>query len=144
MNYDIRESNKFLSGVHMGSNVFERFYDEATDYELKNLLKDIKDTFKHHEDLLTEKIISIGGDPTDKLPFGSSFGRFFEEIKLLNADDFTICKEAINAVTMGIIGANEVIHENHDFPSEIKKAIYDIEKDYDNILTKIKILMKKY
>lgn len=145
MDEQIRRSNKFLSGIHMGNHIFKEYYNIAHDDELKDTLLEIIDLFLEHKEKMQKAISDLGGDPTDKLTFLEQIGSFIEKIKIMNVDDdFTICKYAIEAITMGIVGANEVIHQNRDLCDSIKNVIYDIEKDYDNILTKIKVLMKKY
>lgn len=132
------EVDKFLSGVYMGSFVFDQYYDKATNESVRSLIKEIMDSFKRHEKACKRM--------TDEahLTFMENMSLYLEKIKLLKVkNDLDLCKEMLKAMVMGITSSIEFLHEHKDLDGSEKKIIEGILSDYDNQMKKIILVMKQ-
>nr|WP_242976263.1 PA2169 family four-helix-bundle protein [Clostridium sporogenes] len=66
---DKKQMDKFLKGVHMGGSTFKDYLEKAQNVDLKNELKNIIESFKRHEEAITNRIEQMGGDAPDTLGF---------------------------------------------------------------------------
>lgn len=135
----IQEMNKFLKGIHMGGTTFKDYLEIAQSQELKDELVHIIESFKRHEEAITHRIESLGGDAADSVGIMGMMGEFFEKIKLIPVDtDEEVVDHAIKAMEMGMENADKFLIEHSDMEQSFKNDIEGVVKDYDNHLRKLK------
>lgn len=141
---DVKEMNKFLKGIHMGGATFKDYLSKAKDAELKNELVQIIESFKRHEEAITNRIEMLGGNAADTLGIMGTMADFFEKIKLMPVDtDLEVCERATSAMEMGMTQGESFIEENKDLDPSLMKEVEGVVADYDNHLRKIQELMRK-
>lgn len=141
---DTKEMNKFLKGVHMGGSTFEDYLNKAEGSELKNELKTILESFKRHEEAITNRIEQIGGNAPDTLGLIGTMSGFFEKIKLIPVNtDLEVCEHAVKAMEMGMYQGKKFIDENKDLDPSLLNEVKAVVSDYDNQLRRVKEIMKK-
>lgn len=141
---NIERLNKFLKGIHMGEATFKDYLDKAESSELKEVLIEIIESFKKHEEAIIHRIEDMGGDSADSVGIGGMFGELFEKLKLMMVDsDKEIIEKAIEAVDMGIEQGKKFIDENEDLPKTLMSDVKGVFKDYDNHLRKLQNLQSK-
>lgn len=144
-NTDIKSTNKFLRGIHMGGATFKDYLDKAEDMELKEELVHIIESFKTHEEAITNRIEYLDGNAVDTLGVMGTMAEFFEKIKLIPVNtDLEVCERAIKAMEMGIYQGEKFIEENNNLDHSIMKEVKAVVKDYDNHLRRIEKIMNKY
>ena len=135
----VQEMNKFLTGIHMGGTTFKDYLEIAQSQELKDELVHIIESFKRHEEAITHRIESLGGDAADSVGIMGMMGEFFEKIKLIPVDtDEEVVDHAIKAMEMGMENADKFLIEHSDMEQSFKNDIEGVVKDYDNHLRKLK------
>lgn len=135
----VQEMNKFLKGIHMGGTTFKDYLEIAQSQELKDELVHIIESFKRHEEAITHRIESLGGDAADSVGIMGMMGEFFEKIKLIPVDtDEEVVDHAIKAMEMGMENADKFLIEHSDMEQSFKNDIEGVVKDYDNHLRKLK------
>lgn len=135
----VQEMNKFLKGIHMGGTTFKDYLEIAQSQELKDELVHIIESFKKHEEAITHRIESLGGDAADSVGIMGMMGEFFEKIKLIPVDtDEEVVDHAIKAMEMGMENADKFLIEHSDMEQSFKNDIEGVVKDYDNHLRKLK------
>lgn len=141
----IKEMNKFLKGIHMGGTTFKDYLDKAEDTELKNELTNIIESFKRHEEAITNRIEQLGGDPADTLGVMGTMADFFEKIKLVPVNsDLEVCERAIKAIEMGMEQGDKFIEENDNLEQSLMKEVEGVVKDYNNHLLKMRKMINRY
>ena len=141
---DIKEMNKFLKGIHMGGTTFKDYLSKSKNPELKEELVQIIESFKRHEEAITNRIEKLGGNAADTLGIMGTMADFFEKIKLTPVKtDLEVCKHAVAAMEMGIKQGGKFINDNRDLDISLMSEVKAIVEDYDNHLTKIQLVMGK-
>ena len=144
----IKELNKFLTGIHMGGATFKDYLDKAENLELKSKLREIIESFKRHEEVITHRIEELGGNAIDSLGIRGNMAEVFEKIKLISVDtDVEVCEHAIKAMNMGIKNTNKFMEEHKNMEESIMNDIKGVIKDYDDqleVLNKLKTKLCKY
>ena len=133
------ELNKFLSYIHMGTSVYRIYYEHAKEFEDKkliNLIVEIQEIFKTHEEKITKKINELGEEATDSLTGAGLMGLYKEKLKIFN-DSLSICINAIKATNMGMISSIKFLNENKELSDEIKTYIKNVINDYMLIQDKL-------
>jgi hypothetical protein len=142
-NNDVKEMNKFLKGIHMGGTTFKDYLRKAKSPELKNVLVEIIESFKRHEEAITNRIEKLGSNAADTLGLMGTMADFFEKVKLIPVNtDIEVCEHAIDAMEMGIKQGRVFIDENKDLDPSLMKEVEGVVADYDNHLRKIQRIMK--
>jgi hypothetical protein len=142
---NIKETNRFLRGIHMGGATFKDYLNKAQDEELKGELTQIIESFKRHEEAITNRIEKLGGDAVDTLGVMGTMAEFFEKVKtLVTNSDLEVCQRAKEAMEMGIYQGEKFIAENEDLDSSLMKEVKGVVNDYDNHLMRVKKIMDKY
>lgn len=142
---DIKKTNKFLRGIHMGGATFKGYLDKAEDSELKEELIHIIESFKRHEEAVTNRIEHLGGDAVDTLGVMGTMAEFFEKLKTMVANtDLEVCERAKEAMEMGIYQGEKFIAENEELDSSLMKEVKGVVKDYDNHLRRVEKIMEKF
>ena len=140
---DIKEMNKFLKGIHMGGTTFKDYLHKAKSPQVKNELVQIIESFKRHEEAITNRIEKIGGNASDTLGIMGTMADFFEKIKLMPVNtDLEVCEHAIDAMEMGIKQGQKFIKQNKDLDASLMSEVEGIVKDYDNHLRNIQEAMR--
>lgn len=141
------ELNKFLSYIHMGTTIFRIYHEQAEKQEnqkLVNLIIEIEEIFKKHEESITNLITDFNEEATDSLTFAGMMGVYKERLKIFD-DSLSICTNAIKATNMGMLSAIKFLDENNDLSYDIKKHIVKVIDDYGVIENKIKeFILNKY
>ncbi|MBU3158402.1 PA2169 family four-helix-bundle protein [Clostridium frigoris] len=138
INNDTKEMNKFLKGIHMGGATFKDYLDKAKDPELKKELVQIIESFKRHEEAITNRIEKMGGNATDTLGIIGTMAEFVEKIKLAPVNsDVEVCKHVEAAMKMGIKQGNKFIEQNKDLDISLMSEVKAIVSDYDIHLRKV-------
>jgi hypothetical protein len=144
INNDVKKINKFLKGIHMGGATFKDYLHKAKDPGLKNELVEIIESFKRHEEAITNRIEILGGDAADTLGVMGTMADFFEKIKLIPVNsDLEVCEHATSAIEMGMTQGEKFIQENKGLDPSLMKEVKAIVADYDNHLRKVQELMRK-
>jgi uncharacterized protein YyaL (SSP411 family) len=133
------ELNKFLSYIHMGNSVFRIYYNEAknlNDQNLIDLIVEIEEIFKTHEEKITSLIKDMGEEATNSLTAAGLMGLYKEKLKMFD-DSFDIMLAAIKSTNMGLLSSMKFLHQNKDLPDDVKKHVINVVKDYSNIITKL-------
>ncbi|MGH4122167.1 MAG: DUF2383 domain-containing protein [Clostridium sp.] len=140
---DVKEMNKFLKGIHMGGATFKDYLQKAKSPELKNELVQIIESFKRHEEAITNRVEKIGGNATDTLGVMGTMADFFEKIKLIPVNtDLEVCEKATSAMEMGITQGEKFIKENKNLDPSLMKEVEAVVADYDNHLKKMQLIMR--
>jgi Domain of unknown function (DUF2383) len=140
----IKDMNHFLRGVHMGGATFKDYLNKAEDPELKNELTHTIESFKRHEEAITNRIEQLGGNASDSLGIMGTMSEFFEKIKLIPVNtDLEVCKYAVEAMEMGLYQGNKFLAEHKDLDPSLRKEAEGVVQDYDNQLNRIKEMMNK-
>ncbi len=129
------ELNKFLSYIHMGNSVYRIYYNEArkfNDVTLENIITEIIEIFKTHEEEITKLINSFGEEATDSLTAAGIFGVYKEKMKIFDSP-LDICLAALKATNMGTISALKFLNSNKNLHDNVKSEIYDVINDYGKI-----------
>ncbi|MCJ7690314.1 MAG: PA2169 family four-helix-bundle protein [Clostridiaceae bacterium] len=127
----------------MGGTTFKDYLRKAKSPELKNELVEIIESFKRHEEAITNRIEKLGGNAADTLGVMGTLADFFEKVKLIPVNtDMEVCEHAIDAMEMGIKQGRKFIEENKDLDSSLMKEVEGVVADYDNHLRKIQRIMK--
>jgi len=137
-NTDIKEMNKFLKGIHMGGSTFKDYLHKAKDPELKEVLVKIIESFKTHEEAITNRIEDLSGNAADTLGVMGTMADFLEKIKLVPVNtDAEVCAHAISAMEMGIKQGKKFIEQNKGLDDSLMREVEAVVADYDNHLRKI-------
>ncbi|MBZ9686551.1 PA2169 family four-helix-bundle protein [Clostridium estertheticum] len=140
---DVKEMNKFLKGIHMGGTTFKDYLRKGKGPELKNELVQIIESFKRHEEAITNRIENLGGNAADTLGIMGTMADFFEKIKLIPVNtDLEVCENATAAMEMGITQGEKFIKENRGLDPSLMKEVEAVVADYDNHLKKIQEIMR--
>lgn len=134
------ELNKFLSYIHMGNTIYRIYHEQAEkleDEKLVDLIIEIKEIFKKHEEAITKLIIDFNEEATDSLTFAGVMGVYKERLKAF-PDSLSICTSAIKSTYMGMISAIKFLDDNKALSLGIKDHIIKVIDDYGVIVNKIK------
>jgi len=143
-NIDVKEMNKFLRGIHMGGSTFKDYLSKTKNPELKNELVQVIESFKRHEEAITNRIEKLDGNAVDTLGIMGSMADFLEKIKLIPVNsDLKVCEHAIAAMKMGITQGEKFIKENKELDGSLMSEVKAIVGDYDNHLKKVQLVMEK-
>ena len=82
LNNDVKEMNKFLKGIHMGGTTFKDYLRKAKGPDLKNELVQIIESFKRHEEAITNRIEKLGGNAADTLGIMGTMADFLRKSNL--------------------------------------------------------------
>ncbi|AVQ45436.1 MULTISPECIES: DUF2383 domain-containing protein [Clostridium] len=142
---DTKQMDKFLKGVHMGGSTFKDYLEKAQNVDLKNELKNIIESFKRHEEAITNRIEQMGGDAPDTLGFLGTIAEFFEKIKLIPVNnDLEVCDHAIKAMEMGIKQGEKFKEENKDLDPSLMKEVNAVVNDYYTHLNTLNEIIRNY
>lgn len=133
------ELNKFLSYIHMGNSVFRIYYKEAkelNDLALCELIIEIEEIFKKHEEKITHRINELGETATNSLTAAGMMGYYKEKMRMYDSA-FSILTAAIKSTNMGLLSSLKFIKENIDLHYSVKGDLIEVVKDYNNIITKL-------
>ena len=140
---DVKEMNKFLKGIHMGGTTFKDYLRKAKNPEVKNELVKIIESFKRHEEAITNRIEKLDGNAADTLGIMGTMADFFQKIKLIPINtDLEVCENATAAIEMGITQGEKFIKENKGLDPGLMKEVEGVVADYDNHLRKIQEIMR--
>ena len=143
VNNEVKEMNKFLKGIHMGGTTFKDYLRKAKSPEVKNQLVKIIESFKRHEEAITNRIEKLGGNASDTLGIMGAMADFFEKIKLIPVNtDLEVCENATAAIEMGISQGEKFIVENSGLDDTLMKEVKAVVADYDNHLREIQKIMR--
>lgn len=135
----VKEVDKFLKGIHMGGATFKGYLEKAEGNELKEELVQIIESFKRHEEAITHRIESLGGDASDTLGIIGTMAEIFEKIKNLTINnDKEVVEHAIKAMNMGIEQGEKFLRENKEVNKELDGEMEAIVKDYYTHLNNLK------
>ncbi|MCR1934021.1 DUF2383 domain-containing protein [Clostridium tepidum] len=142
---DAKKMDKFLKGVHMGGSTFKDYLGKAQNVDLKNELKNIIESFKRHEEAITNRMEQMGGNAPDTLGFLGTMSEFFEKIKLIPVNnDLEVCDHAIKAMEMGIKQGEKFKEENKDLDPSLMKEVNAVVNDYYNHLNTLNEIIRNY
>ena len=145
INNDVKEMNKFLKGIHIGTTTFKDYLHKAKNPDVKNELVEIIESFKRHEEAITHRIEMLEGNAADTLGIMGTLADFFEKLKLIPVNtDLEVCQRAVDAMEMGISQGEKFIEENTDLDYSLMQEVKAVVKDYYNHLKKVKNLMETF
>lgn len=132
--------NDLLKGEEMAITSYSRFIQEMKNDDLKNEFKEIQKDHNKHSQLLTERIIDLGGTPK----YGTGFAGVMADVKyafetINDRTDYDILKEAKLGEDQGVAMAEKVASDKLDEKST--KLVHDImQVDHAHIKTLDKLL----
>lgn len=132
------ELNKFLSYIHMGTSIYRIYYEQSENFgdnKLINLIVDIEEIFKTHEEKITKLINELGEEATNSLTAAGIMGVYKEKLKIFE-NPFDICTSAMKSTNMGLISAIKFLKDNQELPCHIRNAVVEVIKDYEKIQNK--------
>lgn len=133
------ELNKFLSYIHMGNSIYRIYYEEAKKFNnqrLINLIVEIQEIFKKHEEKITNIITSMNEEATNSLTAAGIMGVYKERLKYFE-NEFIIYISAIKSTYMGMLSSIKFLNENKELSNKIKENIKNVIDDYQLILNKL-------
>ena len=133
------ELNKFLSYIHMGNSIYRIYYEEAKKFNnqrLINLIVEIQEIFKKHEEKITNIITSMNEEATNSLTAAGIMGVYKERLKYFE-NEFIIYISAIKSTYMGMLSSIKFLNENKELSNMIKENIKNVIDDYQLILNKL-------
>lgn len=133
------ELNKFLSYIHMGNSIYRIYYEEAKKFNnqrLINLIVEIQEIFKNHEEKITNIITSMNEEATNSLTAAGIMGVYKERLKYFE-NEFIIYISAIKSTYMGMLSSIKFLNENKELSNKIKENIKNVIDDYQLILNKL-------
>lgn len=133
------ELNKFLSYIHMGNSIYRIYYEEAKKFNnqrLINLIVEIQEIFKKHEEKITNIITSMNEEATNSLTAAGIMGVYKEKLKYFE-NEFIIYISAIKSTYMGMLSSIKFLNENKELSNKIKENIKNVIDDYQLILNKL-------
>ncbi len=129
------ELNKLLSYIHMGNTIYRIYFDHSEkleEKELSNLIRNIMEKFKVHEETITRLINEQDEEATNSLTAAGLMGVYKEKMKIFDTP-FSIVTSAIKATNMGMISTIKFMNENKKLHSEILDKVKEIINDYISI-----------
>ncbi len=139
-NKNLDTLNDLLKGEEMAITSYARFIEEARDEHLKNELKEIQKDHNKHSQLLTERIIELGGTPK----YGVGMAGVMADVKYAiesmgGRSDHEILEGAKLGEDQGVAMAEKVADGKLDEKS--MKLVHDImQVDHDHIQSLEKLL----
>ncbi len=134
--------NDLLKGEEMAITSYSRFIHEASDEDLKKEFKEIQKDHNKHSQLLSERIIDLGGTPK----YGTGMAGVMADVKhafetMDQRTNHDILKEAWHGEDQGVAMAEKVADDKLDEKSA--RLVQDImQVDHDHIKSLEKLLDK--
>ena len=129
------ELNKFLSYIHMGTSIYRIYKDSAEKLHadsLTDLIVEIEEIFKTHEEKITRLIHEQNETATTSLTAAGILGVYKEKLKIFD-NAFTICINALKSTHMGLISSIKFLDDNKELHKEIKDIVINVIEDYQRI-----------
>ena len=133
-----KEMNVFLSSLHMGTATLRELERITKNLETKKIFIEILDRLAKHEQMITDTIVKLNCDPTDRLTCGEKMIIMMCKMKAKKKSDFEITMYGIDAIQKGIQGALTFLYEHADLNPIFLHVAVEVLEDYDNILTRLK------
>ena len=133
------ELNKFLSYIHMGNSVFRIYYNEAKNLNcdsLVDLIVEIEEIFKKHEEKITNRINELDETATNSLTAAGLMAVYKEKMKFFETP-FSIVLSAIKSTNMGLISSLKFLNDNLKLPKVDLDSIINVINDYKLIHSKL-------
>ncbi len=138
----INTLNDLLKGEEMAITSYSKFIHEASDENLKAEFKEIQKDHNKHSQLLSERIIDLGGTPR----YGTGMAGVMADVKYAfetigQRSNHDILKEAWHGEDQGVAMAEKVADDKLDEKSA--RLVQDImQVDHDHIKSLEKLLDK--
>ena len=139
---NIETLNNLLKGEEMAITSYSKFINEASDESLKNEFKEIQKDHNKHSQLLSERIIELGGTPR----YGTGIAGVMADAKYTfesmgDRSNHDILKEAWHGEDQGVAMAEKVADDKLDEKST--RLVHDImQVDHDHIKSLEKLIDK--
>jgi bacterioferritin (cytochrome b1) len=135
--------NDLLKGEEMAITSYSRFIQEARDEELKNKLKEIQKDHNKHSQLISERIIELGGTPK----YGLGMAGVMADVKYAvesmgGRSDREILEGAKLGEDQGVAMAEKVANDKLDEKS--LKLVHDIMQVDHHHIQSLEKLLEKY
>ena len=82
----LKELNKFLKGIKMGTETFKKYEEKAQDGKLKHQLSHILSIFHSHDQKISAAVLELGGKVHDSLGIEGEMALMFEKLKEVFVD----------------------------------------------------------
>ncbi|MCX7774342.1 MAG: PA2169 family four-helix-bundle protein [Clostridia bacterium] len=135
--------NQLLKGEEMAISSYAKFIHDAEDANLKNEFKNIQKEHNKHAQLLSERIIELGGTPQ----YGTGVAGVMADVRYAfesmgDRKDYDVLKEAWHGEDQGVAMAEKVADDKLDDKSRV--LVHDImQMDHDHI-RKLEKLLDEY
>ena len=127
----IEELNQLLKGTHMGAFVFEDLSDKISDHTLKVEFQRILKVLKQHEEMLTQHIEEVDGNPVDTSGFKGMMADMMSMLKnLVIVTDVEVIDEATKSIEMGLKALRDFDDRHLTLSDEMRKEIDIMKDDY--------------
>jgi len=137
----IKELNKFLKGIKMGTETFKKYEEKAQDTKLKEQLTHILSIFHSHDQKIAKAVLELGGQVHDSLGIEGEMALMFEKLKEIFVDtDQEILEHAIKAIDMGLENSEKSLKTLKELtpPSNVTEGMTEIVNDYKTTLKTLK------
>jgi len=139
-NRTVETLNDLLKGEEMAVKSYAKFIQETTDESLKEKFREIQKDHNKHSELITERIIELGGTPK----YGTGMAGVMADVKhafesMGGRTNHDILKDAWHGEDQGVALAEKIADEKLDEKS--LKIVHDIlQVDHEHIKTLEKLL----
>ncbi len=133
----LKELNKFLKGIKMGTETFKKYEEKAQDGKLKHQLSHILSIFHSHDQKISAAVLELGGKVHDSLGIEGEMALMFEKLKEVFVDtDKEILEHAVKAIDMGIKNSERSLKALKELtpPTQVTEGMTEIVNDYKTTL----------
>lgn len=133
-----KELNAFLKGECMAIDSYEKYINTVQDSSTKNDMSQILKVHRDNAQELSDRIVQLGGKPTNSIGLRGKFGQMMGTIKdIKKHSDEDICKKAYYWENKGSNMAEEIVKGDIDSESaDLVNKIISADKDNLNTLKK--------
>lgn len=132
-----KELNAFLKGECMAIDSYEKYINMVNDPSIKTDMSQILKVHRENAQKLSDRIIQLGGKPTNSVGLRGKFGQMMGSIKdIKKHSDDDICKKAYYWENKGSNMAEEIV--KGDIDSESANLVNEIISTDKNNLNNLK------
>src|SRR5690625_3936892 len=120
----VKELNNFVKGNLMAIHAYDQYIHRIKDNELKQVIQQIQQNYKHHAALIAKRIQNLNGLPTDNVGVMRNSTELMNKLKGKSNDLEHILKDALVGEQRGIEKSKEILNGDLDNESLSLVEIY--------------------
>lgn len=134
----LNDLDTFLKGTNMGLDAFEKYIHKAESPEIKAVMQKIYNMYRRHSALLNERIIEVGGSPSDGVGIIGKLAEIYEDIKHIGVNsDSELLEIAFQSCKTGFTMGEKFIEEHEYLDETTMSLIKDLVRDNEECLNLI-------